>query len=309
VQISLQHVIKDAMEISYSEFIRLADTTIQQLKNENGKIGKIEIYERLVKIKPSGDAVIVSDLHGDLSSLAQILRESKILERMEKSRSSLLIFLGDYGDRGPLSPEVYCTVLRIKLQYPAQVVLMRGNHEGPTDLWPSPHDMPAQFQARFGKRWRDIYSRIVALFEHLYISVLVEDRYLMVHGGLPSQARSLEDFASAYRKHPKRNFLEDILWGDPSDFFHGTRASPRGAGKLFGKDVTTKVLKALNVRVLIRGHEPCDQGFKVDHDGMMLTLFSRKGPPYFNSYGAYLDMKLSRNIQTSQQLVQYIHKF
>jgi len=63
------------------------------------------------------------------------------------------------------------------------------------------------------------------------------------------------------------------------------------------------------VKILIRGHEPCSEGFKIDHDGKILTLFSRKGPPYFNRYGAYLDVNLFKKFQKATQLVPYVHKF
>jgi protein phosphatase len=60
---------------------------------------------------------------------------------------------------------------------------------------------------------------------------------------------------------------------------------------------------------LIRGHEPCEEGFKLNHDGKVLTLFSRKGSPYFNAYGAYLQLPLSEKIESAEQLVPWIHKF
>jgi protein phosphatase len=83
----------------------------------------------------------------------------------------------------------------------------------------------------------------------------------------------------------------------------------RGAGKFFGKNITEKVLAKLNVKVLIRGHEPCEEGFKINHEGKVLTLFSRKGSPYFNEHGAYLDLPLSEKFENVAQLLPFIHKF
>jgi protein phosphatase len=297
------------MEIRVEGFIRLVLEAARLLENEKGRVGNLEISGRLVKMEPSGEALIVGDLHGDLQSLVQILQESGILQRMKMSPSAFLIFLGDYGDRGPFSAEVYYTVLRLKLRHAAQVVLMRGNHEGPKDLLASPHDLPTQFQNRFGKEWTEAYNSVFELFAHLYNSVLVEERYLIVHAGLPSQARKVEDFAYAHTKHPEETFLEDMLWSDPEEGLEGAYPSPRGAGHVFGRDVTATVLKALNVKILIRGHEPCSEGFKIDHDGKVLTLFSRKGPPYFNTYGAYLDVNLCKKFQNAGQLLPYVHKF
>jgi UDP-glucose 4-epimerase len=51
------------------------------------------------------------------------------------------------------------------------------------------------------------------------------------------------------------------------------------------------------------------QGFKINHKGKILTLFSRKGPPYFNAYGAYLKIDLSEKFENAEQLIPYIHKF
>ena len=62
------------------------------------------------------------------------------------------------------------------------------------------------------------------------------------------------------------------------------------------------------MKVLIRGHEPCEQGFKINHSGKVLTLFSRKGPPYFNAHGAYLRVSLSEKYDNANQLVPYIHR-
>lgn len=83
----------------------------------------------------------------------------------------------------------------------------------------------------------------------------------------------------------------------------------KGAGRLFGERVTREVLDKLNVNVLIRGHEPCPNGFKIDHKGKILTLFSRRGSPYFNAFGAYLDMPLSEKVEDAGQLIPFIHKF
>jgi protein phosphatase len=60
---------------------------------------------------------------------------------------------------------------------------------------------------------------------------------------------------------------------------------------------------------MVRGHEPCQEGFKLDHNRKILTLFSRKGPPYFNDHGAYLRIDLSKRIRNAEELIPFIHKF
>ena len=306
---NVSQMAKEALEVRCEEFTRLVEETAQLLAKEDGLVGNLNVMGRLVKIKPLGEAIIVGDLHGDLESLIHILKEANVLQKVNQNKEAVLIFLGDYGDRGSYSAEVYHVVLKLKLLFPQQVVLMRGNHEGPEDLLASPHDLPMHFHAKFGEKWRNAYSKIHELFKHLYNAVLVEKRYLMIHGGLPPQAKTIEDLAYAHNKHPKQRLLEDMLWSDPTEMIKEVCESPRGAGKLFGKNITNEALKRFKVKILIRGHEPCGDGFKIDHRGKILTLFSRKGPPYFNLYGAYLNVELSKKFENAEQLIPFIHKF
>ena len=309
LQVNLAQTVKNAFEAGYKDFSELLQETTRLLRSEKGKIGNIEVLGKLVKVPPLGRALVVGDLHGDLESLVQILKETSYLQEMEDKDDSYLIFLGDYGDRGAFSAEVYYTVLKLKLAFPAQTILMRGNHEGPEDLLPSPHNLPMQLYARLGEKGNEIYLKTRALFPQLCNAVLVEDRYLMVHGGLPAKTTCIEDLAFANATHPNQSFLEEMLWSDPDETVEETDTSPRGAGKLFGKKVTNEVLGKLAVKILVRGHEPCDSGFKIDHHGKVLTLFSRKGSPYFNSCGAYLLVELSEKFENAEQLIPHIHTF
>jgi diadenosine tetraphosphatase ApaH/serine/threonine PP2A family protein phosphatase len=307
--LNLSSVVKEAKAVKSKDFVKILEKTVDLLRGESGKIGNLTISERLVKLEPSGEALVIGDLHGDLESLIIILKNSGFTQKLSASQDASLIFLGDYGDRGAQSAEVYYTVLRLKLAFPEQVILLRGNHEGPEDLMASPHDLPMNFQVHFKENWASAYSKVRELFQYLYNAVLVEERYLMVHGGLSPNINSVQDLANANLTHPEKDFLEDLLWSDPNDMVREVLYSPRGAGKLFGKSVTEKVLRKLNVKILIRGHEPCEEGFKLNHDGKVLTLFSRRGAPYFNSYGAYLQVPLSEKFENAEQLVPWIHKF
>jgi len=256
-----------------------------------------------------GEAIVVGDIHGDLESLVEILRGCDFLNRAQKNENVILIFLGDYGDRGVYSPEVYYIVLRLKETFPEKVVLMRGNHEGPEDLLAYPHDLPTQLHERFGEEWKSAYVKLRELFNHLHNAVLVENGCVMLHGGVPSQAKSIDDLAYAHLKHPRESHLEEILWSDPEEGLNGICPSPRGAGKLFGEDVTAKFLKMLGVKVLIRGHEPTEEGFKINHNGKILTLFSRRGAPYLNDRAAYLQLNLSEKWETAHQLKRFVRLF
>lgn len=307
--LTLSSIVKESLSVDVESFVRVVEDATHLLRDETGALGNLTVFEKLVKVRPLGEAIVVGDLHGDLNSLNTILKTSNIYQRMAATRDLVLIFLGDYGDRGDYSAEVYYVVLKLKLAFPEQVVLLRGNHEGPKDLLAYPHDLPVQFQNRFKEDGATAYEKVRQLFSYLYTALLVQGHYLLVHGGLPAKITSTKDLACAHVLHPERKFLEDLLWSDPTDMVLGTVSSFRGAGRLFGKDVTEQVLANLDAKILIRGHEPCAEGFKINHDGTVLTLFSRKGAPYFNQNGAYLDLSLLEVFESAKQLVPSIHKF
>ncbi len=245
-----------------------------------------------VVLPPQGKAIVVGDLHGDLHGLYTLLTETRFIQRTGEGEDVKLIFLGDYGDRGACSPEVFHVVFYLKQIKPERVFLLRGNHEGLPLIPFSPHDVPIQLQLKYNEQWSEIYDNLLNLFSNLPHSLIVENKYLLLHGGAPSKIASLSDLNLADQLFPLTTHFEEILWSDPKDAITGTQPSGRGLGRLFGEDVTSEVLQITNTRTLIRSHEPCD-GVRVNHSGKVLTLFSRNGPPYLNSKRAYLELDLA----------------
>ncbi|MEM1537791.1 MAG: metallophosphoesterase family protein [Candidatus Nezhaarchaeales archaeon] len=301
-------LILKAREAKAEELENLALTVraILRKEREKGVFGGGIVKGGLVQVRGYEEAIVIGDIHGDFEALTTMVEGAGIPRGLGTDR--LLIFLGDYGDRGEQSVEVYFLILALKASYPDGVVLLRGNHEGPHDLVASPHDLPYQFVERYGDKGVRLYLVISSLFDALHHALTVNG-YLMLHGGAPSGAKSIDDIAYAHEKHPSETSLEEILWNDPVDDVLGTYPSPRGAGKLFGKDVTERVLSMTNCEVLIRGHEPCRKGVKVQHDGKVLTLFSRKGYPYWNDEAAYLKINLKDQVLNAYELAESAIKF
>jgi len=306
---NLNDLFNRSLTVSSQEFLELISHVDQILSKEERGEGKLKIVGRLVHIPPFGEAIVIGDIHGDLSSLKRMLSESKVLSKLSDKNDFYLIFLGDYGDRGAYSPEVYYVVLTLKNVFPDKVILLQGNHEGPEDLLVYPHDLPYHLRRKFGSDSLIVYRELSRIFRRFYTAVIIRGKCVMLHGGVPSEAKNVGDVAFAYRKHPSESHLEEILWSDPVDEISGKYPSPRGAGYSFGKDVTEKFLKILGVKLLIRGHEPADGGYKFNHDGKVLTLFSRKGAPYYNTYAAYLTLNLSGNFNHVNEIKEGIRKF
>ena len=306
---TLSDLLDEAVKINSKSLLETISQVACILKAEREGSGKFEIMGRLVYLPTFGRVIVIGDIHGDLKSLEYILTETNFLEKASSKSDEYLVFLGDYGDRGVCSPEVYYVVLSLKVMFPEHVVLLQGNHEGPEDLLAHPHDLPMHIERKIGGDWRVVYQELSNLFRQFYVSVLVNERCVMLHGGVPSNAKCIEDVAFAYEKHPAETHLEEILWSDPSDKVVGTCPSARGAGFIFGEDVTDAFLRMLNVHFVVRGHEPVYEGYKFNHKGKVLTLFSRRGPPYFNDYGAYLSFDLSETFDSARSLKPFIRKF
>jgi protein phosphatase len=297
-----------AKPLDFLELIREVDVILSR-EWKHG-MERLNILGRLIRMPPDGEITVVGDLHGDLMSLRQILFETSFLDEIQRKRDVYLIFLGDYGDRGIYSPEVYYIILTLKRSFPDNVILLQGNHEGPEDLLAHPHDLPHHLRRKFGlEGGLKVYGELSQLFRRFYTAVIIEGSIVMLHGGVPSEAESIEDLAFAYEKHPAESHLEEILWSDPIDELRGKYPSPRGAGYLFGEDVTDRFLKVLGVKLLVRGHEPADGGYKFNHGGKILTLFSRKGAPYYNTFAAYLTLKLPAELRSISDVERLIRRF
>ena len=67
--------------------------------------------------------------------------------------------------------------------------------------------------------------------------------------------------------------MSDILWADPQPF-KGRGPSKRGVGLSFGPDVTAQFLADNGLEMVVRSHEVRDEGFLVEHDGKLVTIFS-----------------------------------
>lgn len=260
--------------------------------------------------------VLIGDIHGDLQSLLWILKDINF-ERFLTNPRNKLVFLGDYVDRGSNSIGVLYVVCYLKQKFPNSVVLMRGNHEAPMEFPFSSHDLPLKLAQRYGREMaRSIYvNNILPLFQSLSLIVLISKQLLIVHGGLPTGdvfiPKTSGDQLGSAVQHLLISSMEEILWNDPME--HVSKGldweySRRGYGKHFGIEVTKKWLNATGSKIVIRGHEPC-QGFKVNHQGMILTLFScKESYPGFQAAYLKITREQLQNLNDGGAVVPYINK-
>ena len=70
--------------------------------------------------------VIIGDIHGCYSTLVELLRK---IEYSPADKNTILIFLGDYIDRGPKIRETLDYLIKLKISAGNRVIFLRGNHE------------------------------------------------------------------------------------------------------------------------------------------------------------------------------------
>lgn len=300
---------QSAANTGASDFIFQIEQAIGALKAERQRKGMVggRVNGGLIEIAELENLAIISDLHGDSRSLYNILSGIDY-ERFLSNPANKLVFLGDYVDRGSDSVGVMYCVCYLKSRYPDSVVLMRGNHEAPAEFSFSSHDLPYKIEARFGSRGREVYNKLLSMFRLLTLAVVIEQRLLMVHGGLPTEDAQLESIATAQENHVMNRTLEELLWNDPRqiDSEQGWEKSRRGVGRHFGSIVSHRWLESSNTKAIVRGHEPC-QGFRLDHGDTVMTLFScTEAYPKFKAAYLLLDSEQLAAVNSARDLSRHV---
>lgn len=287
----MEKIIDWIYKMKTNEAVNLIDDIIQIHEEEmrTRSSGNLIIDKGLIEIRDEGKGIlIIGDIHGDLDTLTEILRREKVLEKLE-NKKLYTVFLGDYIDRGLKSFETLMLALKIKKKYQSFIILLRGNHEGPNDLIAYPHTLPYELHQKFGEKSSLIYLKIRQLFNTMPHITKTKQGIIMLHGGVPTEAENIDEIASARELHPQKTHLTEILWNDPDESgVQGAYPSPRGAGKIFGIDCTLRFLEIMRAKKIIRGHEAALKGYKISHNGKIVTLFSRIGSPYWNRSAAYI---------------------
>lgn len=218
---------------------------------------------------------IVGDTHGQFFDLVNFFEQNG---RVNDSHGYL--FNGDFVDRGSWSCEVIILLYFLKILYPNKIYLNRGNHE--TSDMNKVYGFEDECKYKYGEK---IYKMFAKTFQILPLITLLNDDYLIMHGGLFSQPDITLDHLRAKvlkKPNPKEGLEMELLWTDPQKE-EGYGASKRGIGIQFGPDITKKFVELNKLKAVIRSHEVRMEGYEVEHDGKLITIFS--APNYCDSTG------------------------
>ncbi|KAM9172846.1 serine/threonine-protein phosphatase with EF-hands 1 isoform 3-T5 [Pangshura tecta] len=129
----------------------------------------------------------------------------------------------------------------------------------------------------------DVGKHMWLLHDGVNSGPLLEAQYLESSVRMPSVPSELT--AKEWKQ------VVDILWSDPKNQNGCTPNKVRGGGCYFGPDVTARLLKRYNLKMLIRSHECKQEGYEISHHGQVITIFSASN--YYedgSNRGAYLKL-------------------
>lgn len=305
----------NVFDLSFDNIYKILNKTLHIQENQRfqGFISSIGMTcGDYLNFETPDNLIVIGDLHGDFEALRRIM-EIVDFDKYLKFESNLLIFLGDYIDRGKYSTEVLLFLCQLKNYHPNNVMMLKGNHESFEKFPFSAYDFKYNLKNLLGTKSDMLYKNVVIpLFDSFYSICDMNNFALLMHGGLPVITNSV--FFNNYKFYLSNlddniSMLEELLWNDPRDYLiHKLwETSRRGLGKYFGIDVTNMWLSNTNSKFVIRGHEPC-MGYKLNHNNKVLTLFSSRDP-YPNFKASFLKMSNDEinNIDSNgMNLVPYI---
>ena len=208
---------------------------------------------------------LIGDIHGNLHDLIRLIGNCNFSEQK-------IIFLGDYVDRGSYSLEVITLLFALRVLYPKNIFLIRGNHEF------SPVNKVYGFYEEVMEVLHDesVWERFNFCFNHLPLIATISHKFLCIHGGISPYFTSLDDITSL--NFPISDFssplIADLTWSDPSSLIPQFAGSYRGLGHLFGPQAAYHFFKQTGFSYLIRGHQCQAEGIHFDFDNTIITVFS-----------------------------------
>ncbi len=283
----------------------LSTLSFRKVVNMIGGLDRIQRSNQIYVLPESHEYLIVGDLHSDMISLAKILSKSDFPERVLSGENIKLVFLGDYVDRGKYHLGTLDYLLALKVSFPNNVILLRGNHDGgyqeKNGLVVTPYRVPESEDPLiyFPHYLRDLELRgqeficepILPSYLNFFDSLALmatfksgDTCYLACHGGIvrPNlQIPHYDHIANIgdltrihFLDHAQVSRVQHIFWSDPTYSKELVRWDNARFG--FTQDQFKAYRNHLDFDVLLRGHEVAKEGVEEHFDKTLYTVFSTK---------------------------------
>lgn len=239
--------------------------------------------------------IIIGDLHSDLTSLCSILKKLAS-SSYDYFSNAYFIFCGDYTDRGRRPFETLRLLYAVKTYLGDRCILLKGNHEiiryscGILRSGFAPADTPELMNRVIPPEVNNLYASYLERLPYIVSLYHAGKRFMVCHGGIPRH-----DYSHLYKEDKFREYLlpanghskesimlSQVLWGDPGDAsssFRGTEIRFE-----FNKAEFLEFMDRHGYDVLIRGHQPVDNGVMYCYNNRLISLFSSGGHDNKDTY-------------------------
>jgi serine/threonine-protein phosphatase PP1 catalytic subunit len=235
---------------------------------------------------------IFGDIHGQYNDLI------RFFELVDLPPKNKFLFLGDYVDRGENSLEVVSLLFSLKIKFPNNIYLIRGNHEC-SDL-NGGYGFKDECIDRYGKEGISIWKEINKSFQMLPICGLLNEKIFCVHGGISPKINNLKEINCINRNCtiPNDGIMCDLTWGDPKKQKTEWADNDRGCSYTFNEKAIDDFMKKLDLDLIIRAHQVVDRGYQFFNDRKLVTVFS--APNYCGDVGNYASiMNITKDLECS----------
>ena len=208
---------------------------------------------------------ICGDIHGHYFDLMELIKIGG------HPPDTNYLFMGDYVDRGYYSIESVTILLCLKVRFPNRITLTRGNHESRQIT--QVYGFFDECMRKYGNS--NVWKYYTDLFDYLPICAVVDNSIFCLHGGLSPSIETLDNIKmlERFQEVPQEGPMCDLLWSDPEDRF-GWGMSPRGAGYIFGHDISEQFNRTNKLSLISRAHQLMMNGYNWAHDRQVCTIFS-----------------------------------
>lgn len=153
-------------------------------------------FVQKIVVKPGTKIAVHGDLHGDILSPMAFLNYLKNQNYLDNNfkiikENFMMLFLGDYTDRGNYGIENIYTILRLKIMNPDKVFLIRGNHEDISIT--SRYGFMKELEKKYGNDAPEITKEIHRIYDFMPVALYlgtpdatqdIINFLLCCHGGL-----------------------------------------------------------------------------------------------------------------------------